>query len=372
MAKLDSAGNHLWSKRFGDASLQSASAIAVAPAGDVVITGGNSGTTDFGGGALSAGAFIAKFNSAGSHVWSKTYPATTAKDVLIDASGNIEAVGSYSGAPNFGNGALPAPGAGEAGIYVAKLGGGTGAGIWSKGLLSAGSNAANAVAVDGSGNVIVAGSYGGTLVPSPCGTFAASGTDAFLMKLDMNGACAWFKRFGDASIQFGLGVGVDALGNVFLGGQFQGAIDLGGGSLASLGNSDVFLAKLTTAGTHVWSKRFGSATVDQFSALAVGTAGDVWVAGTFDATIDFGGGTIATGGSTDMFVGRLNSGGNHVWSKGFGGTGTQLLFGVALDSAQDLLVAGTHTTGTVDFGTGPLTSAGGPGWQDAVLAKIGQ
>ena len=57
----------------------------------------------------------------------------------------------------------------------------------------------------------------------------------------------------------------------------------------SAGSTDVFLAKFTSAGTHAWSKRFGSINPDRGGALAVAPNGDVVVGGEFQGSVTFGG-----------------------------------------------------------------------------------
>ena len=96
LAKFDAAGKHLWSKRFGDASTQSANGVATDTDGNVVVTGKIYGTVDFGGGPLtSAGdsdVFVAKFDGAGKHLWSKRFGDADQQDasgIVIDAAGNV-------------------------------------------------------------------------------------------------------------------------------------------------------------------------------------------------------------------------------------------------------------------------------------------
>ena len=77
VAKLDFSDNHVWSKRFGDADDDFAEGIGVDAAGNVLIAGSFSGKIDFGGGSLvSAGQrdiFLAKLDAAGNHRWSKRF-----------------------------------------------------------------------------------------------------------------------------------------------------------------------------------------------------------------------------------------------------------------------------------------------------------
>src|SRR5258706_7093467 len=65
----------------------------------------------------------------------------------------------------------------------------------------------------------------------------------------------WSKAFGDAADnQASNTVAVDVAANVFIAGTFPGSIDFGGGKLTSTGASDLFLAKFDPAGTPLWSK----------------------------------------------------------------------------------------------------------------------
>ena len=71
VAKLDGAGNCLWSKGFGEPDLQqTAYGVAVGPNGDVSVTGLFSGKIDFGGGPLAGSFFVAEFDPAGAYRWS--------------------------------------------------------------------------------------------------------------------------------------------------------------------------------------------------------------------------------------------------------------------------------------------------------------
>src|SRR3990170_6282915 len=69
----------------------------------------------------------------------------------------------------------------------------------------------------------------------------------------------WSKRFGSTIDDYGYAVAVDGNGDVLLTGSFQGTVNFGGGNLTSAGLEDIFVAKYSGAdGAHLWSKRFGS------------------------------------------------------------------------------------------------------------------
>ncbi|TMB37703.1 MAG: hypothetical protein E6J55_25735 [Deltaproteobacteria bacterium] len=65
---------------------------------------------------------------------------------------------------------------------------------------------------------------------------------------------------------------------------------------------DIFAAKFSAAGTHLWSQIFGSSYIDTGNAVAVGTSGNVLVTGSFEAAVDFGSGPLTNAGSFDVFL----------------------------------------------------------------------
>ena len=77
--------------------------------------------------------------------------------------------------------------------------------------------------------------------------------------------------------------------------------------------------------------------------------------GTFKGTVDFGGGPLASAGLFDIFVAKFSTNGDHIWSQSFGDSGFQSGISITTDPSGNVLVTGRYT-GTVDFGGGPLTS----------------
>jgi hypothetical protein len=366
---------HLWSKRFGDGVGQRAYSVAVDASGNVIVTGHFWGTVDFGGGALTSAGyndiFVAKFGSDGAHLWSKRFGDGNnqeAYSVAVDASGNVIVTGDFWGAVDFGGGTLTS--AGDWDIFVAKFGSADGAYIWSKRFGDVSYQHAQALAVDASGNVIVTGWFDGT-VGFGGGTLTSAGNyDIFIAKLgSADGAHLWSKRFGDGSHQFANAVAVDASGNAFLTGNFEGAVDFGGGTLTSAGTYDIFVAKLGSVdGADLWSKRFGDGDYQVANAVAVDASGNVIVTGTFYSAVDFGGGTLTSAGNADIFVAELGPvDGADLWSKRFGDEDWQNGQAVAVDVSGNVIVTGNFK-GAVDFGGGALTSAGN---EDIFVAKLG-
>lgn len=180
----------------------------------------------------------------------------------------------------------------------------------------------------------------------------------------------WARQFGDAlDIQTGTGVAAAPNGDVLVTGSFGGQMQMDGVSLSASGTRSVFVARLTSSGDVVWAKGFAGASLFDDQAVAVDANGNVLLVGGFFGSIDFGGGPLASAGNEDMYLAKLDANGNHLWSKRFGDGGPQPRYAVRVgaDAAGNVLLA-TSYTGTVDLGGGPLAASGGG--PDLLVAKL--
>jgi hypothetical protein len=348
-------GALLWAKVFGDADEQHATAIAADPQGNVLLGGNFSGTIDFGGGPLSGpGSFVTKLDPTGQYLWSEKYAGEALTGLAVDSSGNVLV------------------GGGIAIAFVTKLDT-TGAQIWSRQFGSSGNGVgANSVAVDAAGNVLLTGYFLGT-VDFGGGPVTSYGTqDAFVLKLDSTGAYTWVRHYGapDDLAPLGAGIAASPTGDVLVTGTFSGSIDTGSGVISSAGGNDVFVALLDGAsGSTTWFKRYGDASTQSSQGIAATLGGGALVTGGFKSTIDFGGGPVSAIGAWDTFLADLGSNGSQAWSMHFGAgnpTDTTNGSGVAVDVSGNVVVTGSFA-GAVNFGDAPLASMGG---HDVFLAKL--
>lgn len=111
-----------------------------------------------------------------------------------------------------------------------------------------------------------------------------------------------------------LAVGPD--GHVYLIGSLNGRVDFGGTSLTSRGHYDVLLASLTADGEVRWARTFGGDSGDCFegaSGLDIDTRGNLYVSGAFHDTVEVAGATYTSEGSCDAFVGSWSPDGEAQW-----------------------------------------------------------
>ncbi len=282
--------------------------------------------------------------------------------VVSDQSGNVM-VGTFSTTVNLGGGNLTS--AGGMDIFIAKYDQ-NGQHIWSKRIGGIGNDEGRGVAIDSDGNVVVTGIFENTIDLGGGPLVSAGSKDIFVASYSTTGNHRWSKIFGGGATDLGLGVAIDADNNILLTGSFQGTADFGGGNLASAGNSDIFLASYTAAGAHRWSRKFGSSGEDQGLSVASDNANTILITGNFSGNVSFGGGALTSMGGEDIFLAKFDNIGTHVWSKRFGGPGSDIGKAVVTDTKSNVIVAGSFSL-NVNFGGSSLTSNGGT---DAFLATL--
>lgn len=183
----------------------------------------------------------------------------------------------------------------------------------------------------------------------------------------------WITSLGGPDLEFsgsGTSIATAPNGDLVLVGWFGGTTQLGGAPISSNGIDDIWVARYRADGKHVWSIGIGGTGVDRANAVAVDSAGDVYVAGSYAGPVNFGGGERT--GSGEFLVKLSGENGAYVWDRTFGafngsaGFQTELGVGVAAIDPQTIVIAGMFT-GTVDFGGGGWTSTPSNGC-DCVLA----
>jgi hypothetical protein len=239
--------------------------------------------------------------------------------------------------------------------------------IWSLGFGNELTQATRSVALDADGNIYAFGDFEGTVGygGEPL-TAVESKADLVVSKHDIYGNPIWSLRAGDSSNQYGAKMIVDGQGNLILLGRIYGSVDFGGGPRSSKGAGDLLVVKLDGKGQHIWSRVFGSKDPERAERVVVDAQGDVLLTGTFTTTVDFGGGAFTSAGMRDAFVVELDGAtGEHLFSLQIGGPGDDYGFGIDIDGQGNIVVGGRFQD-TIELGS-PLSSEGG---KDIYLAKL--
>lgn len=326
---------HIWSKSFGGFGNDQGTALATDAQGAVYLAGKfDSQTLDFGGGNVSKGAYVARFDANGNHVWSVKGPGSAYEDIAVDADGNAYVCGPSILARIDANGTVG----------------------WSNSLSGA---HGRGLAVDSNGNVYVTGGFTGSQCNLGGGILPNAGfEDLFLAKYSANGGFQWAHASGGDYIDEGHAVGTDPAGNVYVACIFKSAaFALGGGVFNNKqqGKGDLAIAQFSSSGAHQWSHAYGSAGQEYVHALTVTAGGLVAVAGEFwgDA-VDFGSGEVTSNMPThgDIYVATWKTNGDSAWAVDFGAGPWNTGSDIVSDADGDLYVAGFYGSNSINFGGG--------------------
>ncbi|MFT3776400.1 MAG: hypothetical protein QM820_64475 [Minicystis sp.] len=287
--KLDPEGQPIWSRTYGDGAFTDSYRITAAAdqAGNLVVAGELVGAGDFGGISLAAvglgDAFVLKLDGNGDAIWGRTFGstetvmvpgvegeppseqkvATGASDVAVDAQGNVILVGQFEAHVDFGLGPVDAAAGDD---FVVALDAADGATRWVRQLDQAWFPQ---VTTDPSGAVILGASA------------YAPGTSSgvTVTKIDAAGGQLWRQTLPGAILSGVSGIATDAAGDIVLTGSLGGQpLDFGDGPISSVGEADVYVAKLSPDGDAIWSSLYGGTDFVANSRLVVDASGGVILA----------------------------------------------------------------------------------------------
>ncbi|NEN25222.1 T9SS type A sorting domain-containing protein [Cryomorpha ignava] len=223
-----------------------------------------------------------------------------------------------------------------------------------------------AIAVDTDGNVYTAGRFQGMadLDPGPeiVNLDAVGWWDIYIQKLDGDGNLLWVKQIGQSFDIKANSIAVDAAGDVFIAGSFQGTIDFDPGpenhSLTAPGEDGGYVLKLDPNGNFEWAIHTGGDAGAIASSLALDTLGNVYTIGSFLGTVDFDPGndvySLTSFGWWDIYVLKLDTDGNFIWAKQMGGTDIEFGTSIAVAASGHVYTTG-YFTSIADFDPGSET-----------------
>ncbi len=318
---------------------------------------------------------LVKYNAAGVVQWARRIGGTgdeMAGDVSVAQYNDyVFVTGSFQTTIQFGSyhgiDVSPLTSAGGSDVFVARYAASSGTLDWARKAGGTQDDYGNGITVDGSDNVYVTGGFYGSIYFStgflvfPINSLGLS--DIFLAKYNAAGTLLMTRRLGGIGYDHGQAVGVD---------KYTGEIYLTGGysPVSNLYVTNVFVAKYTTAGVLSWNHVTGSSGTLNVGNDLVVTATGAYVTGYFGNSINFGGSTLTSGGSSDAFVAHYyyTSGPSASWAKRYGGPGWDE--GQCLTEFIGGLYLGGTFRGMATFGHNTVNAAGGASDQDLFVTHL--
>jgi len=228
----------------------------------------------------------------------------------------------------------------------------------------------NAIAIDPSGNIILAGSFSGVITIGNKSFTSNGERDIFIAKFDSMGSLIDAKAFGSTGFDRVQGMAVNQNGDIIITGYYSGVINFGGVALNNFGEKDIFLVKFNNNLDHIFSRGFGSTSNDEGIAVAVDNNLNIILTGSFSNTINLGGENLSSGGCTDVFLAKFDNSGNHLWSKSYGSSvatnGCDMPTSIVIDKEDNIYLTGSFGI-RINFGLEDLITKGS---SDIFIANI--
>ena len=393
---VDPVPDLVWGTYYGGSLNDWAYAVAISADGTVVI-GGSSDNDNF----ATSGAYqttlvgygdalIGKYTSDGNLIWMTYYGGESEEEALgicTDKSGNIYAVGLTQSQTGIATpGAFQPLGSGTDG-FLAKFDA-SGKRTWSTFYGGSSVEQLQAVKADKSGNVFVAGwTMSADGIASPGCFQPAYGSDGdiqdqsdgCLARFDKDGNRIWSTYFGSTRSDGFFALDIDASGNLYAAGVSNSATNIATPSAFQTtlaGTSDAaLLVKFDTNGKRLWSTYYGGSThSDQAQAVTCDNQNNVIIGGIAGSSTG-----IATSGTyqpayggelRDGFVAKFSSSGIRAWGTYYGGNGQDIIFGLASDANNNILLSGSTFSADKIASGGSYQTTGPSGNECSFLAKL--
>ncbi len=353
-----------WAKSIGGIEFDQVNAVVVDSSANSYITGNYYGSISFGDWELNAigdsDAYLAKFDANGNVLWAVSAGGAgfdEGKALSLDRFGNIYLGGVFSQNSEFGKHTLRSKGGLD--VFLVKYN--------VQGEVQKVANVLNtvnrdnitALGCDHEGNVYLLGEYD-TLLDQ---------NEVYLTRLESNDlAQSWIQLIGGRGSQSSQDLAVDAKGNCFVTGSFEGSILLDNHMLKAAGSNDFFVAKYRADGTSAWANHVKAAGFAQLNAISTDGLGNCYLVGNFDYSAVFGNVVLKANGVMDALYVKYNAHGMLTWAKQSANSGKMSATALATNQLGESYVAGrldgTGVLGRLTIGSG--------GKEASYVAKLDQ
>jgi uncharacterized delta-60 repeat protein len=314
ISKWSGDGKNIWNRQTGTPESDVAIDVAVDKEGSIFVTGYTEGSFNSGINSGKKDVFLAKWNSSGSHIWTRQWGSSEnekGNGVAVDNDGNIFVTGTTSGVLNS---------EGVAGMTDIFITGfmNDGSPDWTVQWGSTSDDESYDIAVDKNGDIVITGEtfggldgesnggegctmqvYGGPGSGSTIPRYTSINcSDGFIAKFSKNGKKIWSRQWGNKNSDTGRDIAFDEEGNIFLTGSANDSTTDGIFS----GKRNALFAKWTSEGEKEWSNEYVAEKYTDGKGITINKNGDIFVTGTSEIDKDY-----------NPFLMKIDKTGNPLW-----------------------------------------------------------
>lgn len=150
-------------------------------------------------------------------------------------------------------------------------------------------------------------------------------------------ATSWTRQWGSTGYEFVSRICVDGSNNIYVAGGTRGSLD----GNTSKGSTDIYVTKYTQGGDKAWTKQFGTYATDYANSITADREGNVIVTGRVDASFN----GCGYAGGADIFVMKLDGGGNMLWTVQEGTSGNDYVTSICTDLQGNIYITGYAPSG---------------------------
>jgi subtilisin-like proprotein convertase family protein len=357
VARYTQAGDLVWARRVGGGSgVDIDVSITIDRGGNAYVTGEFDGAVDIGGTPYTAlngyyDGFLVKLDDSGNIAWTKQFALDGAgvggmrplSGVAVDdrdanaSNWSVFVTGFFWGTGQFGSQTLTAN---ARDAFVSKLNANSGNFEWTKTIGGSNNQTSVGLALASDGDPALYATGQSETVTKDKGVTQTTVTNYLNKYNPATGDLLWTRVVAPTGAPASPRTVAADGSNVYVAGSFNGTLDFDPGpgafNLTSAGDKDGAVLKLDSAGNFVWARRFGGAALDAAHGLALSPAGNVYVAGSIGATADFGADSLTPARNIGAYVTQLDGAGVFVDAQGFPDNGID----IAVDVAENVYVSG--------------------------------
>ncbi len=218
---------------------------------------------------------------------------------------------------------------------------------WAKSFGSSGSDIGADITISNDGSIFISGWTTGNLnnqIHAGVANNSDGINDSYIMKLDSDGKEQWTKLFGTTEEDQGYAVHISSDGFIYITGETSGNLNnqihsgVSNDEINNSGKADIFVIKLNSDGTEIWTKIYGSKRDDLAWWSEIDENNNLYLFGETHGNLN--GEINNSEGLEDGFVMKVDSDGNQLWTSLVGTRFNEEFFDIAISNDGFLYVVG--------------------------------